>query len=110
MVTLVNRLNFFSSGKCPVILSLSCDMYGGRGVVIIFNTIVVLLALTGLSLIVQVKLAAGRECFEVQFPRTISPALYFVWKPDNCGRESGISVDLFEIKESHYKSRLFVLS
>lgn len=50
------------------------------------------LVLTGLSLIVHVKLAAGREFREVQLPRTISPGLYFALNPFNCGRESGVSV------------------
>lgn len=50
-----------------------------------------LLALTGLSLIVHVKFAAGRDCLDVQLPRTISPALYFARKPVNWGRESGVS-------------------
>ena len=48
--------------------------------------------LTGMSLMVHVKLAAGRECLEVQLPRTISPTLYLARSPDKWGRESGTSV------------------
>ena len=42
---------------------------------------------------VQVKLAAGRECLEVQLPRTISPTLYLARNPDKWGCESGTTTE-----------------
>ena len=47
--------------------------------------------LTMTSLIVHVKLAAGLENLDVQFPLKISPALYFGRIPCICGLDSGTS-------------------
>ena len=47
--------------------------------------------LTGRSFIVHVRLAAGRECAEEQFPLIISPILYPDWIPVIDGRSSGVS-------------------
>lgn len=49
--------------------------------------------LTGISLIVQVKLAAGRLYLDVQLPRMISPSLYFARMLCICGGPPGTSVD-----------------
>lgn len=49
--------------------------------------------LTGISLIVQVKLAAGRLYLDVQLPRMISPSLYFARILCICGGPPGTSVD-----------------
>lgn len=48
-------------------------------------------ALTGTSFTNHVKLAAGRDGFDEQFPRMISPGLYLNLIPCITGRLSGTS-------------------
>lgn len=61
-------------------------------------------SLTGISFIVHVRLAAGRECTEEQFPLIMSPIRYRDWIPVIDGRCSGVSAKRVEPEKRNVKT------